>query len=864
MIKKVFVVHHTHMDIGYTDLPQEVMDQHLGHLDQALQLCRQYDDFRWTIESAYLVRDYFRNRDERAGNDLIAALKSGRMELQAFETQPLTELLSADELFKCVGYACGLGQDNGFPVKCAMINDIGGYAGRLPSVLNACGVEYLTAGIGAFQVHLPWADLPHLFYLKAKDGARLLIWNLGIDRELEPSMMTDLMAVYGMGANFLINPAIKEYFNSSERGVEVDVKAENTSPSGVAQKFSELIDRLNRENYPYEEIMLQYGGDNRGPSELLVPAVRALNADGRMPEVEIVTPRCFFEYMQAKYDGVIPEVQGVVTDPWNMRANPAPTPLKKYRAAQRVYAAAESRIAMNDIKEIEYIDRLRAVVAENLQLYGDHTCGLSEWNWHESLDASDCRNIAYDRYRASWERKAFYADAAHDGAAKLARLVRNQSISEAAQGQPSIIIWNNASVETSGAAEVYLGRDANAINALCDKSGQPVPFQIIGANRYLIQVENIPAFGSEVLQVEFDEPQTLVPPKLPEVKAVPDSFLNRFMRVELDTCDGSIKSIIDAGSSREILDRKSKWKFGDFVYSVIDDVDLSAKHAGMKICNETRYPETIVTGAEVISDGPVAMVIRQKGVIAEAQNSIYADRDLILYYNQPRIDVKVRVSKPESAQKESCYVAFPFAGKNGSFRFDQNIGMVNTAEDLLPGAMQDMFYCSRFIAVNEDDFGAVICCPDAPILQLGAINTAKWLQQYPFAPETNHIYSHIYHNLLNTDCPLWQDIIDTFEYHVFISSGKFDYAAAQHNWGGAVLLTAAYANGAEMYGVPEADGEFKIEPECIRMLDWHKHSSGSTMRLENPLPETVDVMVSYNGETHNFSMKPCAIASVNL
>jgi hypothetical protein len=72
-----------------------------------------------------------------------------------------------------------------------MINDIGGYAGRLPSVLNACGVEYLTAGIGAFQVHLPWADLPHLFYLKAKDGARLLIWNLGIDRELEPSMMTD-------------------------------------------------------------------------------------------------------------------------------------------------------------------------------------------------------------------------------------------------------------------------------------------------------------------------------------------------------------------------------------------------------------------------------------------------------------------------------------------------------------------------------------------------------------------------------------------------------------------------------------------------------------------------------------------------
>ena len=39
MIKRVWLVHHTHMDVGYTDMPTEVMDQHLGHMDAALDLC---------------------------------------------------------------------------------------------------------------------------------------------------------------------------------------------------------------------------------------------------------------------------------------------------------------------------------------------------------------------------------------------------------------------------------------------------------------------------------------------------------------------------------------------------------------------------------------------------------------------------------------------------------------------------------------------------------------------------------------------------------------------------------------------------------------------------------------------------------
>ena len=62
MLKEIYLVHHTHMDIGYTDMPSEVMDQHLGHMDAVLDLCDAHRDaevpFRWTCESAALVQDF--------------------------------------------------------------------------------------------------------------------------------------------------------------------------------------------------------------------------------------------------------------------------------------------------------------------------------------------------------------------------------------------------------------------------------------------------------------------------------------------------------------------------------------------------------------------------------------------------------------------------------------------------------------------------------------------------------------------------------------------------------------------------------------------------------------------------------------
>ena len=84
------------------------------------------------------------------------------MEAGAFDMQMLTETASFAELLANVARPVELGKKYGFPVKCAILDDIGGFAGELPRLMNEAVLCYLIAGTGAFQTELPWADLPLL------------------------------------------------------------------------------------------------------------------------------------------------------------------------------------------------------------------------------------------------------------------------------------------------------------------------------------------------------------------------------------------------------------------------------------------------------------------------------------------------------------------------------------------------------------------------------------------------------------------------------------------------------------------------------------------------------------------------------
>ena len=65
-IKTVYVVHHSHTDIGYTDLQERVIAIQVNYIKTVLSMMRQpeYADFRWNCETLYCVEEFWKQASE--------------------------------------------------------------------------------------------------------------------------------------------------------------------------------------------------------------------------------------------------------------------------------------------------------------------------------------------------------------------------------------------------------------------------------------------------------------------------------------------------------------------------------------------------------------------------------------------------------------------------------------------------------------------------------------------------------------------------------------------------------------------------------------------------------------------------------
>ena len=131
---------------------------------------------------------------------------------------------------------------------------------------------------------------------------------------------------------------------------------------------------------------------------------------------------------------------------------------------------------------------------------------------------------------------------------------------------------------------------------------------------------------------------------------------------------------------------------------------------------------------------------------------------------------------------------------------------IASPDDLIPGSMLDLFYCSRYTSVETDDFTAVLCCPDAPIVEFDGMHTAEWRKELPLKFANNHIYGLMYNSICNTDAPAWQDVLETFSYSLFFHDGKFSGGEAQRDWNSVTALESEISFEAADSGIaPFAD-----------------------------------------------------------
>ncbi len=177
-MKTVHVIFKTHLDIGFTGMAYEVMDQYKKDFipkaiaaAYALNEGRDYPEFIWTT-GAYLIWDYLRTESQEKVDLMEAAIKNGYIKWHGLPFTLHSELMDKRLFDFGLTLSKELDERFGIMTHAGKMTDVPGHTiGIVPSLYEA-GIYYLHLGVNhASKV----PDLPPLFRWRHPGGKEILV-----------------------------------------------------------------------------------------------------------------------------------------------------------------------------------------------------------------------------------------------------------------------------------------------------------------------------------------------------------------------------------------------------------------------------------------------------------------------------------------------------------------------------------------------------------------------------------------------------------------------------------------------------------------------------------------------------------------
>jgi hypothetical protein len=291
--RTIYLLHHSHNDIGYTHVQPEVERMQWENLDRALELSELTRDYppgaqlKWCTEVMWAAASYYEQLTPEKMTSFQEAVKQGRIELNAFYANELMGLCGPEELDRLLEDGRRIARECGVDLSSAMITDIPGWSWAIVPALARSGVKYLSLGTNRGHrigdIIEAWGDKP--FYWSSPSGEEeVLCW------------------VHGAGYS-LFHTGLA--YNNIQKRLREDL-------------VFGYLDELAQKDYPYEEVMLRYniGSDNGPVDELLPDAVRAWNEKYVTPKVLISSVTEAFSIFEENHRASIPVLSGDITGYW--------------------------------------------------------------------------------------------------------------------------------------------------------------------------------------------------------------------------------------------------------------------------------------------------------------------------------------------------------------------------------------------------------------------------------------------------------------------------------------------------------------------------------------------------------------------
>jgi alpha-mannosidase len=746
----VYLVQHTHTDIGYTRPQSEILPEHLRFIDYALDFCDLTDGypddarFRWTCEASWAVNQYLDSRPPGQIERLKQRIREGRIELTAM---PFNMSEIADENL----YVAALRPEKkfkefGLPIKSAMQNDVNGIAWCLADYLPDTGVEYLIMGQHGHRARIPF-DKPTAFWWESPSGNRLLAFR----------------ADHYMTGNFW--------------GIHTG-NFEN-----VERELMKYLKDLDSREYPHDRIAVQYSGyytDNAPPSTAGCELIKRWSEKYEWPKLRSAIASEFPEYIKMKMGDKLPVYRVAWPDWWSDGFGSAALETAAARKTQAQLIADQGLLSMAKIMgmTIPYsIMKKMDKIYDALLFWDEHTMGAAE----------SIREPLVTNSVVQWAEKSAYVWEA----AKDSRLLQEAGMG-LLQSQiprldvPIIAVFNTMNWPRSGLAEVYVDHEIlppGKAFRLVDQKGNEVLAQAwqsrADGTYWYIRAENVPPMGYKIYRLELlDRAATLAH----QTNAENSTFENDYYRMKIDARTGAISSLLDKQWGTELIDQESPWQLGQFIHETISNRSQLEQFHLVSCQRDSLQNVTLKDGI----DGPIWKSIRLTGQTPTAAENTSFQCEIRLFHRDKRVEFHYSLIKKDITDPEAIYIAFPFHLPQAEILYEAHGGLVSPGKNQLEGTSSDWHTVQHFIAIRSPEGQIVLGSDEVPLVQFGDLNLGKF--QYIAEVKKLHVFSWVMNNYWVTNFKASQE--GEFQWSYFLCSGSdhTNTTATKMGWSSSVPL----------------------------------------------------------------------------
>lgn len=726
----IYILPHSHNDIGYTALQSEVETKQVENLRKGMALAKKTADyppgarFVWNLEGLWSADLFMQRATEPEQAVFFQAIRDKQVGLNGMYANELTGLCRPEELLQIFRFGTRLSERAGMQIDSAMLSDVPGMTWGTATAMRQAGIRYFSLAPNWFDrigtIMQQWQDKP-FWWVSPSGKDRILVWVpwTGYAMSHVEKKLTD-------------------------------------------QWVGKYQARLDTVNFPYEISYIRWSGhgDNAEPDGAICDFVKDWNAKYAWPKFVISTTSEAFQAFEQQYGDRLPEYRGDLTPYWEDGAASSALETAINRNASERLTQAETMYLLRGKSDAFLADQF-AEAWKNVILYSEHT-------WGAWCSVSDSENPLTSKQWAAKRQFALNAE-------QMSYDLLNASATTQPTPTNAVDVFNTTSWSRT---EVLFLSPAlsKAGDHVTDARGTAVPSQRLSSGELAVLVRDLPPLAGTRLLISAGGAGSINT----AVKIDGQSLDNGLIRVAFNAATGDIADFGRKSDSTNLAKTAGLNKYvylagnhltdvqssGDATITVLDSGPLVARlrvESAAPGCNKLTREYSLEAGADHLA---MANTVEKKRV---ALNPHPEDR-------------KASNAFAQHESKESVSFAFDFNVPAGQVRLDEPLAMVRPETDPIPGACKDWLPVGRYVDVSNDTAGVTLATLDAPLVELGQLSTLLGSQSKPdvwrhHLDPTQLIYSWVMNNHWGTNYRAYQEGPVTFRYALRPHDG-FDSTAA--------------------------------------------------------------------------------------